>query len=72
VPYEEAQATVQVITGNPDTVIEKLKKIVDLIDPGYVVLWGREGPMSHEVAMRNIDLMSQEVVPAIKEYQAVA
>jgi alkanesulfonate monooxygenase SsuD/methylene tetrahydromethanopterin reductase-like flavin-dependent oxidoreductase (luciferase family) len=71
-PYEEAQATVQIITGNPDTVIEKLKKIIDLIDPGYVVLWGREGPMSHEVAMRSIDLMSQEVIPAIKEYQAVA
>jgi len=71
-PYEEAQATAQIITGNPDTVIEKLKKIIDLIDPGYVVLWGREGPMSHDVAMRSIDLMSQEVIPAIKEYQAVA
>ncbi|MCH8801908.1 MAG: LLM class flavin-dependent oxidoreductase [Chloroflexi bacterium] len=70
-PYEEAQASVQIITGNPDTVIKKLKKIIDLIDPGYIVLWGREGPMSHKVAMRCIDLMSQEVIPAIKEYQAV-
>ncbi len=44
--------------------------MIDLIDPAYLVLWGREGPMSHEVAMRSIDLMSQEVIPAIKEYQA--
>ena len=70
-PYEEAQETVQIITGNPDTVIKKLKKVIDLIDPGYIVLWGREGPMSHKVAMRSIDLMTQEVIPAIKEYQAV-
>ena len=25
--------------------------------------------MSHEVAMRSIDLMCQEVIPAIKDYQ---
>ena len=24
--------------------------------------------MSHDVAMRSIDLMTQEVIPAIKEY----
>ena len=69
-PYEEAQETYQIITGNPDTVIRKLKHVIDLIDPGYLVLWGREGPMSHEVALRSIDLMCQEVIPAIKEYQA--
>ena len=69
-PYEEAQETYQIITGNPDTVIKKLKHVIDLIDPGYLVLWGREGPMSHEVALRSIDLMCQEVIPAIKEYQA--
>ena len=26
--------------------------------------------MSHEVAVRGIDLMTQEVIPAIKEYRA--
>ena len=67
--YEEAHATHQIVTGNPDTVIEKLKHIVDVVDPAYLVLWGREGPMSHQVAMRCIDLLSQEVIPAIKEYQ---
>ena len=67
-PYEEAQATTQIITGNPDTVIKKLKNVLDLVDPGYVTFWGREGPMSHKVAMRSIDLMTKEVIPAIKEY----
>ena len=26
--------------------------------------------MSHKVAMRSIDLMTQEVIPAIKEYES--
>ena len=46
------------------------QRSVDLVDPGYLTLWGREGPMSHQVAMRAIDLLGQEVIPALKDYQA--
>jgi alkanesulfonate monooxygenase SsuD/methylene tetrahydromethanopterin reductase-like flavin-dependent oxidoreductase (luciferase family) len=67
--YEEAHATYQIVSGNPDTVIKKLKRILDLVDPAYLILWGREGPMSHKVAMRAIDLLAQEVIPALKDYQ---
>ena len=67
--YEEAQATYQIVTGNPDTVTRRLKDIIDVVDPAYLVIWGREGPMSHEAATRSIDLLSQEVIPALKEYQ---
>ena len=67
--YEEAHATHQIVTGTPDTVIRKLQHIIDVVDPGYMIFWGREGPMSHEVAKRAIDLMVQEVIPAIKEYK---
>ena len=69
ISYEESQATYQVITGNPDTVTRRLKDIIDLVDPAYLVIWGREGPMSHETAMRCIDLMSKEVIPALKAYK---
>ncbi len=68
--YEEAHATYQIVTGNPDTVIKKLQHVIDVVDPSYMVLWGREGPMSHETAVRCIDLLGQEVIPAIKEYQS--
>jgi len=67
---EEAHATYQIVSGNPDTVIKKLQRIIDVVDPGYMIFWGREGLMSHEVAMHGIDLMVQEVIPAIKAYQA--
>ncbi len=68
--YEEAHATYQIVTGNPDTVVKKLKHVIDVVDPSYMVLWGREGPMSHETATRCIDLLGQEVIPAIKEYES--
>jgi len=67
--YEEAQATYQIVTGNPDTVIKKLKHIADVVNPANMVFWGREGPMSHQTAMQCIDLLAQEVIPAIKEYK---
>lgn len=69
-PYEDAQETYQIVTGNPDTVIKKMKHLIDIIDPGYIIFWGREGPMSHDVAVRSIDLMTQEVIPALREYEA--
>jgi alkanesulfonate monooxygenase SsuD/methylene tetrahydromethanopterin reductase-like flavin-dependent oxidoreductase (luciferase family) len=67
--YEEAHATHQIVTGNPDTVIKKLQHIIDVVDPAYLIIWGREGPMTHKTALRCIDLMSHEVIPALKEYQ---
>ena len=69
-PYDDAQETFQIVTGNPDTVIKKMKKLIDIIDPGHIIFWGREGHMSHDVAVRNIDLMTQEVIPALREYEA--
>ena len=69
-PYEDAHATYQIVSGNPDTVIRKLKDIIDIVDPGYMILWGREGLMSHDAAVHGIDLLAQEVIPAIKAYQA--
>ena len=68
VAYEEAHATTQIITGNPDTVVKKLKQIADIVDPAWLVLWGREGNMSHKTAMHGIDLLGADVIPAIKEY----
>lgn len=66
--YEQAQEINQVITGDPDTVIKKLKHMIDIVDPGWLILWAREGPMSHANAVRGMELLGREVIPAIKEY----
>lgn len=70
ISYEQAHATYQVVSGNPDTVIKKLERIIDAVDPASMIFWGREGLMSHKVAMHGIDLMTREVIPAIKAYRA--
>ena len=59
----------QVITGTPDTVIAKLKRVIDVVNPAWLVLWAREGLMSHTAAMRCLELLGKEVIPAIKGYQ---
>jgi hypothetical protein len=58
-----------VITGSPTTVIEKLKTVIDVVNPAWLVLWAREGPMSHATAMRCLELLGKEVIPAIKEHR---
>ena len=68
--YEEAHATYQIVSGSPDTVIRTLQHVIDVVDPGSMIFWGREGLMSHDVAIRGIDLMTKEVIPAIKAYRA--
>jgi hypothetical protein len=67
--YEDAHRTYQIVSGNPDTVIRKLQHIVDIVDPAHLVLWGREGLMSHEAAVHGIDLLTREVIPAIKAHR---
>lgn len=68
--YDEANKILSMVTGSPKTVVEKLKQIVDRVDPAYMVFWAREGPMSHDAAARCIELLGQEVIPAIKEHKA--
>jgi hypothetical protein len=67
--YEQAQEVHQVVTGTPDTVLTKLKRVIDVVNPAWLVLWAREGPMSHAAAMRCMELLGKEVIPAIKDYQ---
>ena len=69
ISYEQALEVGQMVVGSPDTVIEKLKHVVDGVNPAWLVLWAREGTMSHEAAMRCLELLGTEVIPAIKEYQ---
>ena len=66
--YEQAPEINQIITGNPDTVLKKLKNMIDVVDPAWLILWPREGPMTHENAKRGMDLLGKEVIPAIKDY----
>ena len=47
--------------------IDGLRVILERTRPGILVLWGNDGKVSHEDAMRCIELLGKEVVPAVKE-----
>ena len=65
--YEEQQDLNIVIVGSPETVTRKLSKVITELNPGYLLIYGNEGPMSHEDSMRSIELLGKEVIPALHE-----
>jgi alkanesulfonate monooxygenase SsuD/methylene tetrahydromethanopterin reductase-like flavin-dependent oxidoreductase (luciferase family) len=65
--YEEQQELNIVIVGNPETVTRKLTKVITELNPGYLHIYGNEGPMAHKDVMRSIELMGTEVIPALHE-----
>jgi len=42
----EAHAIDQIVAGNPDTLIKKFKHVIDLVDPGSLVLRAGRGAVS--------------------------
>jgi alkanesulfonate monooxygenase SsuD/methylene tetrahydromethanopterin reductase-like flavin-dependent oxidoreductase (luciferase family) len=65
--YEELQALNNIIVGSPETVTRKLAEVMERLSPGYLLIFGNDGPMSHEDTMRSIDLLGKEVIPALHE-----
>ncbi len=65
--YDELIESNRIIVGNPDTVIKKLRHIKDTLGIGALMLESQAGKMSHEATMRHIELMGQEVIPALRE-----
>ena len=66
-PYEEQLQTHSIITGTPDTVLPKIRHVLEYIRPGSIFFWDGDGAMTHEDSMRSLRLFGQEVLPAVKE-----
>ena len=65
--YQELQDVDNIIVGSPATVTRKLSNIVRRLNPGYLHIYGNEGDMAHEEVMRSVELLGQEVIPALHE-----
>ena len=65
--YQELKDAYNIIVGSPDTVIKKLKHVQKELDPGYILVYGNEGPMEHAATMRSIELLGTKVIPALKD-----
>ena len=64
-PYEQQIADYTIISGTPDSVIPKIRHVLETIRPGSIFFWDGDGAMTHDDAMRSLRLMGQEVIPAV-------
>ena len=66
--FEEQRENMMIICGTPDTVVAKLKYIMEETRPGIMAFWGNDGNVSVEDAKTCIRLLGQEVMPQLREY----
>ena len=65
--YLEMIDTNRLIIGSPDTVIRKIREVLTTVRPGILALWTNDGSTTHKDTMRCLELMGQEVLPAVQE-----
>jgi len=66
--YEKAQGNYQLMIGTPDTVIAKLKVMLQIMRPGTFIFFGPQGPVGAEDRRRNVELLAKYVMPEIKAF----
>ncbi|HZP45783.1 MAG TPA: LLM class flavin-dependent oxidoreductase [Candidatus Binataceae bacterium] len=64
--YSDWQKQRQIITGKPETLIKKLRFILEVLRPGIFSFW-LDGPYPHNERRRCVELLGKEVLPALKE-----
>ena len=67
---EEYQAMIddnRLVMGSPETVIRKIREVLSEVQPGVLCMWTNDGSITHEHAMRCLQLIDQEVLPATRE-----
>jgi hypothetical protein len=57
----------QVICGTPQTVIPKLRTVLEVLRPGIFAFWQNDGRISKEDRLNNMRLITTEVLPAVRE-----
>jgi alkanesulfonate monooxygenase SsuD/methylene tetrahydromethanopterin reductase-like flavin-dependent oxidoreductase (luciferase family) len=65
--WEEQLGQGAAIAGSPDTVIKKLRELLEVLRIGTVIFRTGDGALSHAEAMNTLKLMGEEVLPAVKE-----
>ena len=64
--FQAEQDNLQLICGTPDTIIPKIRHILETVRPGIFAMWHHHGPVSHEDRMTSIRLLGEEVLPAMR------
>jgi hypothetical protein len=65
--FDVAQQDLQMIAGTPDYAIPRLKHVLDVLRPGILSFW-IDGPLPWDERQKCLRLLSEEVVPALREH----
>ena len=65
--YEDQINDYTIVAGTPDTVIPKIRYVLEELRPGSVIFWDGDGAMTHDDQMRSLRLMGEYVLPAVRE-----
>jgi alkanesulfonate monooxygenase SsuD/methylene tetrahydromethanopterin reductase-like flavin-dependent oxidoreductase (luciferase family) len=56
-----------IIVGTPESVLPKIRHVLETVRAGNIIFWDGDGDMTHEDTMRGIRLMGEKVLPAVRE-----
>jgi alkanesulfonate monooxygenase SsuD/methylene tetrahydromethanopterin reductase-like flavin-dependent oxidoreductase (luciferase family) len=65
--FEDQTEKMSIIWGTPETVIPKVRHVLEYLRPGTIFFWDGDGAMDHDDQMRSLRLMGEEVIPAMRE-----
>ena len=65
--WEDQLARLASVAGTPETVLPKLRHILEVMRPGVLILRTGEGTMTHGETIKSLKLLGEEVIPALKE-----
>lgn len=65
--YQDALDSGLVIAGTPETVIKRIRVMLETLRPGIFGIWYHHGPMSFEDRKTCLRLLGTEVLPAMRE-----
>ena len=65
--YQDALDSGLVIAGKPETVIKRIRVMLETLRPGIFGIWYHHGPMSFDDRKTCLRLLGQEVLPAMRE-----
>ena len=55
------------VVGTPDSVLPKIRHVLETLRPGAIFIWHGDGDFTHEETMRGVRLMGEYVLPAVRE-----
>lgn len=68
--YDKVQENLQVVVGSPETCVDKICKILEVIRPGVFTVFAVQGNVGDADRMNSVKLLGEQVLPAVREFAA--